>query len=208
MADVIQSFGFENDDIKGGVFTKFKGKKGEIARIGIIYTDPKAMFVGAKAHFKDRFFLCKSGICCDKLGPSKYRVGCAIVKYNTDRMGTPKTPFSYELYPWLFSESTFIKLKTLNSEFPLASHDIKISCTNDEYQHLDITPCNETIWQAKEELKTAILNEARAIWDNVKRSVASDLSVEEIKELLGDSSGGGGSDPTTTVDLDKVLSTI
>jgi len=208
MAD-IETFGFENEEIKGGMYERYKGKKGEVHRGAIIYTDPKAMFAGAKVHFNTRFFLCKKGICCEKLGPAKWRVGSVLCKYGTDRNGNIRQPFSYELFPWLFSEQTYIKLKTTNSEFPLANHDIKISCTNDEYQHIDINPCNEIIWTAKETIKKQILEEAKPIWDFIKRSIASDLSVEEIKELLGIGvQTAGGSDPTTALDLDKVLDAV
>jgi hypothetical protein len=205
MSEDVSVFGFENDDIKGGLLEKYKGKKNETHRNAIIFTDPTAMFAGAKIHFKDRFFICKKAECCDKLGPPKWRVGAAIIKYNTDKMGTIKKPFGYELYPWIFSEGTFIKLKNINLEFPLATHDIKISCTNEEYQHLDITPCNESIWQAKEELKSKVLDEAKPIWDYVKKSLASDLPIEEIRDLLGIS---GGADPTTNIDLDQVLNQV
>lgn len=210
MSDNINTFGFGegDDDIRGGVYDKYKGKKGEVHRNGIIYTDPKAMFAGAKIHFAQRFFLCKKGICCDKLGAAKWRVGAVIIKYGTDKQGNVKQPFSYELLPWLFSEQTYTKLKNLNAEFPLASHDIKVSCTNDDYQHLDITPCNETIWQAKDTLKKQILEEAKPIWDYIKKSLASDLSIEEIKDLLGMGTAGAGVDPTQKVDLDQVLNSI
>lgn len=207
MAENVETFGFENEDIKGGVYDKYKGKKGEVHRLGVIYTDPKSMFAGSKVHFNQRFFLCKKGVCCEKCGPPKWRVGAVVIKYGTDKQGAVKQPFSYEIMPWLFSEGAYLKLKTTNSEFPLASHDIKVSCTNDEYQHLDINPCQESIWQAKEELKKKILEEAKPVWDYIKKSIASDLSVEEIKDLLGMSSGAGA-DPTQKLDLDSVLDQV
>jgi hypothetical protein len=204
----LEVFGFENEDIKGGIYDKYKGKKNQTDRVAIVYTDPKAMFAGSKIHFKDRFFLCKKGKCCEALGPAKWRVGAVLIKYSTDRNGMPKKPFEYSLYPWVFSEQTYIKLKNTNSEFPLATHDIKISCTNEEYQHLDIIPCNESIWTAKEELRTAVLEQAKPIWEYVKKSIASDLSVEEINDLLGISSAVAGADPTSKIDLDSVLDKI
>lgn len=207
MADNIETFGFEKEDIRGGIYDKYKAKKGEIHRLGILYTDPKSMFAGAKVHFNTRFFLCKKGLCCEKCGVAKWRVGSVIIKYATDRQGMVKQPFSYELLPWMFSETNFGKLKSLNADFPLATHDIKVSCTNDEYQHLDITPCTESIWGAKEAVKNQILLEAKPIWDYVKRSIASDLSLEEIKDLLGLATTAG-SDPTSKLDLDKVLDTV
>jgi hypothetical protein len=156
MADTVESFGFENEDIRGGFHEKYKGVKGEIHRVSIVYSDPKAMFVGVKMHYfkqgeSGRYFICKKGMCCEKCGPAKYRVGSALVKYATDRNGVIKQPFSYEILPWIFGEQTYIKLKTINSEFPLASHDIKVSCENNDFQNLSFAPCNESIWQVKKE---------------------------------------------------------
>jgi hypothetical protein len=207
MAD-LQYFGFDNEDIRGGVYEKYKGKKNQVDRVAIIYTDPKAMFAGSRIHFKDRFFLCKKGKCCEVLGPAKWRVGAVIIKYGTDKQGMIKKPFEFGLLPWVFGEQTYVKLKNTNSEFPLATHDVKIACTNEEYQHLDITPCNECVWTAKDELRLSILDQAKPIWEYVKKSIASDLSVEEINDLLGLTTGAQGTDPTAKIDLDSVLDKI
>jgi len=208
MADV-STFGFENEEIKGGLMEKYKGKKGQVDRCGIVYTDPKAMFAGAKVHFKGRYFQCVKGKCCEICGPARWRVGAVLIKYNTDRQGTPKKPFGFELFPWVFGESAYVKLKNVNSEFPLASHDIKIACDNEEYQHLNVTPCSESIWTSKDELKGMVLEQAKPIWDYVKKSIASNLSVEEINDLLGTSGSAGGTDPSTAgFNLDDVLNKV
>lgn len=204
----METFGFENEDIRGGVFEKYKGKKGETHRIGIVYTDPKAMFAGAKIHFKERYFICKKGKCCEICGPAKWRVGAIVVKYATDKAGNIKKPFSFDIYPWVFGEQTYAKLKSTNSEFSLANHDIKITCDNDDYQHINPTACQESIWTSKEELKTMVLEQAKPYWDSLKRTIASDLSVEEINDLLGVSNPGQGSDPSTKLNLDSVLDSI
>ena len=200
----LEMFGFENEEIKGGMYDKYKGKKGETHRAAIVYSDPKVMVCGTKVHFKDRFFLCKKGKCCEVLGPAKHRIGAVLIKYSTDKLGTIKKPFGYDLYPWLFSEATYAKLKAINSEFPLANHDIKISCDNEDYQHLNIIACNESIWTAKDELKTMVLEQAKPIWESVKKSIASDLSLEQINDLLGLTTGVS-SDPSVKLDLDQVL---
>jgi hypothetical protein len=200
-------FGFEKDEIRGGLLEKYKGKKGEVHRCGIVYIDPKAMFAGHKIHFKERFFICKKGKCCEVCGEPKWRIGAVLIKYGTDRAGNIKKPLSYELFPWIFSEQNYVKLKNLNNDFALATHDLKIGCDNDEYQHLIITPCPESIWIAKDELKTLVLDQAKSVWEYVKRSLAADLSVEEINDLLGLSSAAG-TDPTTKIDLDSVLEKI
>ena len=206
MSDLIEDFGFDKEGIRGGVWDKYKGKKGEVHRLGLIYTDPKAIFSGKKTHYEPktkRFFFCKQGICCDKLGPAKYRMGCVIIKYSTDKLGTLVQPFEYALFPWIFGETTFVKLKSLNAEYELTTHDIKVACTNEDYQHLDITPCQESVWQKKDVLKTKILTNAKPVWDYVKKSIAPDLSIEEIKELFN--MGNPAVDPSTKVNLDDVL---
>ena len=207
MSESVETFGFENEEIKGGLFEKYKAKKGETHRLGIIHTDEQSMFAGSKVHFKDRYFLCKKNICCEKCGQARWRVGAVVVKYATNRNGDLKKPFSYEIFPWYFSEGVYVKLKSANSEFKLTSHDIKIDCTNDEYQHISITPCSESIWQKKEELKRQIIEEAKPIWDSVKKGVAADLTIEEIKDLIGIPTAGG-TDPTTDVNLDDVLNDV
>lgn len=206
MAD-LDVFGFEKDDIKSGLFEKYKGKKGEIHRCAIIFNDPKAMFVGSKIHFHEKYFLCKKGKCCEVCGPARWRIGSVLIKYSTDKNGTPKKPFSFDLYPWIFNEQNFTKLKTVNEEFPLTTHDINIACTVEEYQTLSITPCKESLWTLKEEFKRSILEQAKPIWDSLKKSIAQDLSVEEINELLG-SPSAAAVDPSAGVTLDDVLGSV
>lgn len=210
MAAEISTFGFDSgdSDIKGGQMEKYKGKKGEAHRCAIIYTDPKTMFAGSRVHYKERFFLCKKGKCCDLAGPAKWRVGGVLVKYGTDKQGTMKKPFSYELFPWIFSEGTYTKLKGINTEFPLATHDIKITCDNDDFQHLNINPCQESIWTARDELKAEMLEAAKPIWDYIKRSIASDLTIDEIMALCGSAPAGGSSDPSSQINLDDVLNKV
>jgi len=207
MAEGVSLFGFDNEEIKGGLYDKYKAKKGEVHRCGIIYTDPKALFAGSKVHFKERFFLCVKGKCCEVCGPAKWRVGAVIIKYGTDKQGNLKKPFTYELFPWIFSEVSYIKLKNINTEFPLTTHDIKIATQNEEYQHLDVTPCNESVWTLKEDLKQAVVDAAKPIWDYVKKSIAQNLSVEEINDLLG-IGGTATADPSSGLNLDDVLSKV
>jgi hypothetical protein len=208
MSDLL-TFSFDNEDIKGG-FEKYKGTKNQIDRVGIIFSDPKSLFSGLKVHYKDRYFQCKKGKCCEVLGPPKFRIGAVIIKYSTDKQGNIKKPFEYEIFPWHFGEGTYIKMKNTNSEFPLTTHDIKLNCTNDEYQNFDITPCSECIWTAKEELKNLVLEQARPYWDYVRKSIAPELSVEEINELLGvgGSTGASALDPSAGLDLDSVLNKV
>jgi hypothetical protein len=171
----------------------YRARQGEIHRVGLVFTDPKTMFLGSKVHYHSqsrKYFMCKTvsnrgEICCEKLGPSGWRMGSVLVKYSTNELGTPTKPFNYQVMPWIFGEVTFRDLKTLNDEFPLVEHDIKIQCTHEDY-HLALMPCNESFWQAEEELKINIVRAYLSTREFIKKSLAADLGIPEIKALLHD----------------------
>ena len=202
-----EEFGFENEAIRGSNFEKYKGKKGETHRIGIVFEVADKLFRGKKVHFKEKYFVCTGKTCCKVLGPAKTRIVATIIKYNTDRTGVVTKPFGYEILPWNFSENAFLKLKTLNSEYPLTEHDIKISCTNQDYQHLDFSVCKESLWQANETLKKQILKEAAPVTES-SSNIAPMLTEEEIKDLLGVAVQGPAADATTDIDLNSVLDNV
>jgi len=206
----VMDFGADNEDVKGYSFKSWKAKGGEKYRIGFIFPDGEAkkMFSGVPIHYKDRYFVCKStpekkAICCthhyDGNKP-RWRVGGVIVLYE---MSENKLR-GYKLHPWVFTDKMYQKLKTANGEFPLSSHDLILSCTNEDYQTIEPQACKESFWQKKEELKAKILKEAAPIRDEVADNLASELSIEEIKELLG-IDDAGSSDAAENVDLGDVL---
>lgn len=214
MSDV-EIFGADREDIQSSKFKKYRSKMGQSDRVGVIFFngDPKQMFKGVKAHFKERYFLCKSTkdkkeVCClhsyERNKPS-YRIGCVVVKYEIGKKDDGKVGLKgYEVLPWVFSDKMYQKLVTADGEFPLKDHDIKLTCTNEEYQTLDIQSCKESLWTTNETLKKKILEEATGIWEDMSRGLANDLSITEIKELLGIEMTGSA-DAATDVDMAAVV---
>lgn len=208
----VESFGLDREDIQGGKFKKFKGKENQTDRVGIIYITEKEMFKGVKAHYKDRYFLCKSTkekkeICClhsyEKNRPS-YRIGCILVIYDvaTDKSGKVSLK-GYELLPWVFGEKMYGTLSEENKEHPLTGCDLKLKCTNAEYQNFEVHSCKESIWQSNAKLKEKILEQASTLFEELPRSLSSDLSITEIKELLG-VDAAGSEDAAADIDLGAV----
>ena len=186
---------FDDVKIKPKFKEKYKGVPGEKHRLSIVY--PKegsegkvGPFVMRNTHFHEKYFLCKEDICCDKLGPSKVRLACIVVKYKTNKDGTIKKndsgiPFDFEILPWILSDKKFNQLKSLHTEWDLRKHDIMVTCGGTEqYQDLDFTPCKESVWQLKEEFKTAVFTESEPTRKDLARELGMDLSLDEIKELL------------------------
>lgn len=113
--------------------------------------------------------------------------------------------------PWIFADAKYTKIQVAGSEWSVFEYDIKITCGNggedEKFQKIELTMCRESVWLKKEEFKKKILDEAKPVWSWIKKNLAQNLSIEEIKDLIG----GGvaeASDPTTTVDLDSVLSAM
>ncbi|MBD3261269.1 MAG: hypothetical protein GF334_06225 [Candidatus Altiarchaeales archaeon] len=191
----VESFGLDRDDIQPNKFQRFKMKGGQQERIGIIYADPKSIFKGTLVHYKDRYFICKSEgqkpsdkkeICClhsyDSNTP-KWRVGCIIVIYDIEKKDGKDKLKGYNLIPWIFSQTMYEKIRGL--DFPVTDYDLRVKCTNEEFQNIDITPARNSLWQSNEGLKKKILSEAEGMFNDIPRNLASDLSVTEIRELLG-----------------------
>jgi hypothetical protein len=160
----VEAFGFEK---KIGIQERYRARSHFIDRGALVFADLNAMFIAVQAHFKDRFFLCKGSQgsrCCEELGHCRARVGAIFCRYRTNELGIPMPPFSYDLFPWVFGGITYEKLRLCNVYFPLNMHDIKISCSNEEYQNVNILPCHESLWTARADIRSNILNEFIPMW--------------------------------------------
>jgi hypothetical protein len=212
---VVESFGMDRDDIRSTKFKSYKGKEGQTDRIGLIFTSSKEIYKGALIHYKDKYFVCKStkenkAVCCatsyEKNKP-KWRIGAVVVLYDIQvKDGKPKL-VGYELLPWIFGESMYNTLKEINKEFSLETHDLKLKCKNEEFQNMDVLACNESIWRKNPELQKKILAEFPVLIEDVKGNLGQDLSLEEIKELLGVETPGS-QDAATDVAVGDVLEGI
>lgn len=207
MANVM-TFGADNDNVKSTNFAKYKGKAGQRDRVGIVYEDPKQMFRGCLTHYKDKYFVCKStdekkAICCThgyEGNRARWKIGCVLIIYKMD--GAKVT--GYKLLPWVFSEKMYQKLKTANLEFPLDAHDFYLTCTNEEFQNIDIQSCKDSIWLKKDEFKKKVISEAKDFLEDMSRNLAHDISLEEIRELLGLDTPGS-EDAATDVNFGDVI---
>jgi hypothetical protein len=216
----VESFGTEREDIQGNRFNKLKMKTDDELRCGVIFFDEegKKIFLGAKVHTqKDmKTFICKSTkekkeICCTHVYGAnipKYHIGCILITYVLGKDANGKTKLKdYVLTPWLFWEKTYQKLVSADKEFPLVSHDLKLKCTNGEFQTIDIQSCKESIWASSADLKKKILEEAKPLYESLSHNLGAEVSVSEIKEILG-IDVTGSDDAATDVDLGSVVDSI
>ena len=110
---MIESFGTERDDIQGSKFQKYKGKDGRTDLVGLILFPDGKFFKGAKCHFKDRAFQCKSTsskkeICCTHSYEQNrpfYRIASVVIVYNFVDKDGKQSLRDYTLLPWIFREA-------------------------------------------------------------------------------------------------------
>lgn len=152
---------FDDDTIKTGDFEYYKGTKGRIDRIAVL--NPKQIAFG-RYHFGPEgsglgSFVClsewtrkggqdvctKRALCCEKLGDPRKRFAVLIAHFTTDPKGNLQTPLSYVLKVWRISDDKFVQIRSLDVEQPLAEHDLKVECTDDQYQKMNIFPCKEAV---------------------------------------------------------------
>lgn len=217
MADFLD---FGDIEVKPKFKEKYKGVPGEKHRIAIIWpekmdTTKKGPFVVRHTHFEQKYFVCKEGICCEKLGPAKTRIACLVIKYKTKKDGSlvkkegEKIPFDFEVLEWILSETKYNKLKDLHKEFPLKDHDLMVTLEGTEqYQDLNFTPCKESVWQARDEFKREVYKESEPLRENLARSLGQDLSIDEIKELLGMGVAQPSEAITNASNIEDILSAV
>ena len=200
-----EEIGFDNEDIGGDKTEKYKGVKGRTDRIG--FPLPTRVRV-ADTHYKDKHILCKKGVCCEKLGPPAKRIGCVVVQYATDRNGKIEQPLRWTIKTWVFSGKKYEELRSINDENPLAKHDLKVTCVEEQYQQLKFVSCKEAAWALNPEVQKQILAVAEATV--AKIYLGSNLEGDELREFVGlDSVGPAESaDPSSDQDLDSILDNI
>ena len=200
-----EEIGFHNESVSGDKVEKYKGRKGYTDRLG--FPLPSRVRI-ADTHYKEKHILCKKGVCCEKLGPPTKRIGCVVVQYASDKNGKLEQPFRWTVKHWIFSGKKYEELRSINEEHQLATHDLKVTCIEEQYQQLKFVPCNEAAWSKSDEQKKQIVGAAEVVLGKIY--LGANLEGDELREFLGmDSSPvAGGSDPTSDQELDDILTNI
>lgn len=203
--DYYAEVGFDSEDIGGDKVDRYKGRKGYTDRLGFPLSTRLRV---ADVHFKDKYVLCTKGLCCQKMEPAQKRIGCVVVQYATNKQGDLEQPFRWQVKQWVFSGKKYEDLRGVNSEWPLADHDVKVTCIEDNYQQLKYVACKNAAWTLKPEIRDQIVNEATAALKRLY--LGSKLDNDQLRELLGMESEGSvvASDPTSEADLDNIMNQI
>lgn len=194
--------GFDEEDIGTNQTDRYKGRKGVTDRIAFVFP---TRIKRAKVHYKDKYILHKDGDPWDRLGIPEDRLGAVIVHYRTNNKGVLEKPFGYQLKHWVFSAKKYEDLRSLNAEWPLTEHDIKVTCIEEGYQQLKLIACKDAVWKKNEKVKAQIEAEAQKLLKSIY--LGADMTAEELRDHLGMDSPGpsDGFDPSDDQDFDDML---
>ena len=121
--------------------------------------------------------------------------------------------------PWIFSADKYNVIKKSHKRFPLTKHDLLMSCPADggQYQKLTFTPEDKNLLQAllgseKETAKAMglkIVQDAHKIALNIQRDMAQVLTMDQIREKLGEEvEGPTGTTGHASTDVDAILEDV
>lgn len=197
----VHTTSFEDDTIRAYDFDLYKGRANVTDRIGILV--PSSITFGRTHYTKETgYFLCQSewkqsggqeivtkvAPCCDRLEAPRKRFACLVIHYTTNPTGALIKPFSYQLKLWRFSDDRYIVLRDLNREFPLAEHDVKITCTDDQFQKMTIMACRDRVVNTdafKKQYGADMDAWVRASMTKLEKQVGKLFTPQELLQKLG-----------------------
>ena len=211
-------FGFgDNDSNLGAKGKRFKAKEGETYRVSFVWwpgieegkpnldaQTPK--FIGCKRlYIQGVGYFISKGPEYERLagGNAKMYVATLICKWPTDSKGNlDKGRFAsgeFEINSWVMSVDKYKAIEARHKEFPLGEHDVTLSCTDTQYQKIDISPCRESLFrkivEKDPERAQTIIEAVQAVAKDLPRDLAQDLTLDQIREKMGK---GGGALPVSS----------
>lgn len=196
--EFIQTIGMDDPSAAkiGNRVDRYKARKGYVDRIALLWG--AARFKVADTHFHTRGFICKGGVCCERLGPPKKKIGTVIVVYPTDSKGNidERRINEIQVVPWVTNDITFAQLRDIHNEYSLNDHDIGVKLDGEEtYQKVILQNKKECLFRKNPQLVKKLEAEGEKIFANLY--LAKDLSEIEIRELLGLDTGAPSAEDTS-----------
>ena len=192
---------------------------------GKMHPDAQIRFTGCERLYKQGvgYFLYK-GPAYAQFGQPKQTVATILLVWPTSKDGdldvaSFKAGKGWQVQPWIFSADKYQTIKKSHKRFPLTKHDMALECPvgGAQYQKLTFTPEGESLFQKmlasdKPEHKAvveSILRDVRAVAENIQRDMARDLTIDQIKEALGEAvESPTGSSSHASQNVDDLLNDV
>ena len=184
---------------------------------GTLHPDASIRYTGAERIYKPGVgYIIYGGPAYAQFGTPKQSVATILLVWPTDKdgdldVGSFKAGKGWQVQPWIFSTDKYNTIKKSNKRFSLLDHDLSIACTDAQYQKMTFTPEGESLLKKlmssdKPEYKAVVSKiaaEVKSAAQNIRRDIGRELTIDQIKEALGEEvegPTGGGSHASKDVD--------
>jgi hypothetical protein len=131
---------------------RFTAKGGVTYRMAMLTPKPIRTFQHYKKPYGYFSCLKPEGLEClacnagEKLS-EKYAVNVLLYPAGAEAT-TPWDPSQLHVMLWQFGPKVFSDIRDIVKEWgPVSNYDLKFTCTNEQFQHMTVTPCRESLWQ-------------------------------------------------------------
>lgn len=231
MSDGFYEFGFgEGDNKVGKKSKKFDPETGRTYRASFVWfkkmnsdgtpdADAGVKFTGCERCYKQNvgYFLYK-GPGYSEFGTPKQAVATIIAVWPTDSKGKVEAGrlADVQIMPWIFSADKYEDLSRQNDRYALTSVDYAITCTDSKYKKMTFAPEKECLMtklltSGKDDLigiAKGVLNEVSFVAENIKRELARDLSIDQIREIVSGLESSPSDRNRNSADVDSLLDGI
>jgi len=226
-----QEFGFGQDDEEfGGKSNRFKGQAGTTYRVsfawwpgvedGVLQLDAKTpRFAGCKRHYLAGVgYFINNGPEYTKLAGSdpKDAIATVIVNWPLDSQGdldkAAMAAGKVQVQPWVVSSDKYEQWKSIHKEFHFGEHDVKVVCTDTQYQKMQFVSCKNSILAKLAEKAPdsfdKIVTKIKNVAASVNRELGQNLSLDDLRSKLqgkGGNPAGAAPDPVSTKEIDNLI---
>jgi len=232
MSNGFQQFGFgEKDEGFGRKSKRLKMEKGEEARISFIWWPgldkgkpnlqaATPIFVGGPRHYLKGvgYFMNKGPEYTKIAGEApKMRINTIIVKWPSKGGKTDQEAIkegNFEVLYWIMDDGKYDELKPIHQEWPFGAHDLKLKCSDAQFQKMSFSPTKDSVLAAlalhpESTVWQSLVASAQAFIAGAQDEIGKEMTLDQIREKLagGGGGGGGGGSAVSAVsgDMDEAL---
>jgi hypothetical protein len=166
---------------------KFRGTRNQIKRVGVLSRKWQQVY----AHYEKGMgnFYCFGGSCCEtEKGQSKAKYLVPVIVYlNTDPRGDlPKDQNTgapllgdFEIQYLSLAKENYDSICLVDQGFPLETVDLKVPCTDENYQKLNFIPAGAAAWRSNMAFAKAVAEKYNASKNYILRDFARRLGKTE-----------------------------
>lgn len=191
---------------------------------GTLHPEAQIRYTGCERIYKQGVgYILYKGPAYAQFGNPKQNVATLVLVWPTDKDGeldasSFKNGKGWQVQPWVFSTDKYQTLKKQNKRFPFVTNDVALTCTDAQYQKMTFTPEGESLLQkliasGKPEYQQVVKKiraDIVAAVSGIHRDLARDLTIDQIKEALGEDvdTPTGGDSSHSSADVDDLLDSV